>query len=40
LEEIKKLSEEELRDLEKKILNERPIFVNKEFVMSVKKPKI
>ena len=40
LEEIKHLSSEELRVLEKKIYEEKPVFLDKNFVLSVKLPKI
>ncbi len=40
LSELKFLSDDEIRELEKKIVRERPVFIDKNFVLSVKKPKI
>ncbi len=38
--EIENLDEEEIKELKQKILREKPIFVDKKFILSVKKPKI
>ncbi len=40
IEEIKNLSHEELKSLEKKISEEKPVFIDKKFVLSVKSPEI
>lgn len=40
LEEIKNLSSEEIKKLEKKILEEKPVFIDENFILSIKSPKI